>query len=51
MTPETYRDALKLAVSNLPRPVRFRAENAFVGFDKARRLLEIDREMASFRAS
>ena len=50
MTPETYRDALKLAVSNLPRPVRFRAENAFVGFDKARRLLEIDREMASFRA-
>lgn len=45
-----FREPLRLAVSNLPRPVKLRAENALSGFDRARRLLDVDREMASFRA-
>lgn len=44
------RDALKLAVAKLPREVRLRALNAYDGFDRARALLPIDREIASFRA-
>lgn len=44
------RDALRLAVEKLPQPIRTRARNAFQGFDRARKLLEIDREMASFLA-
>ena len=50
MEPVTYRDALRIAVSNLPKAVRFRAQNAIAGFEKARRLIDIDREIASFRA-
>ena len=44
------REALRRAVAKLPKQVRLRAENAFDGFDRARALLPIDREMASFRA-
>ena len=44
------RDAIRLAVENLPDEVRFRAINSFEGFDRARRLISFDREMASFRA-
>ncbi|WP_428149695.1 hypothetical protein [Brevundimonas sp.] len=44
------RGALGKAIANLPKPVRFRAENAFHGFEKAVALLAVDREMASFRA-
>jgi hypothetical protein len=49
-SPATMRDALRLAVSKLPKPVRLRAENAFAGFERAVALLPIDKEMASFRA-
>lgn len=45
-----FRAKLRLAVARLPKPVRYRAVNALEGFDRAIRLLEIDREMASFRA-
>jgi hypothetical protein len=41
---------LPQAVSRLPLPVRFRAENALRGFEQAKVLLPIDREIASFRA-
>jgi hypothetical protein len=44
------REVLRYAVNRLPPKVRFRGENVFVGFEKAYRLLPIDREMASFRA-
>ncbi|HEX7822666.1 MAG TPA: hypothetical protein VF463_18845 [Sphingobium sp.] len=43
-------DVLPKAVARLPSPVRYRAENALDGFIRARALLPIDREMASFRA-
>lgn len=49
-TVETFRALLPRGIANLPRPVRLRAENALRGFDKARVLFPIDREMASFRA-
>lgn len=45
-----FREPLRLAVSKLPRPVKLRAENSLDGFERARRLIDIDREMASFRA-
>lgn len=41
---------LRIAVSKLPKPVRMRAQSSLDGFDRAFSLLEIDREMASFRA-
>jgi hypothetical protein len=41
---------LPRALAKLPPPVRFRGENALNGFAKAKTLLSIDREMASFRA-
>jgi len=44
------RDALRLAIEKLPASVSLRAKNAFDGFDRARVLLPVDREMASFRA-
>lgn len=44
------RDALRKAVGKLPSEVRLRALNAYDGFDRARMLLSIDREIASFRA-
>lgn len=44
------RDRLRQAVSLLPKAVRFRAENVFIGFERAHLLLPFDREMASFRA-
>lgn len=44
------RPKLIEALQQLPRPVRSRALNALDGFDRADRLLESDREMASFRA-
>lgn len=48
--PADEREALALAVMKLPKPVRFRAQNAIIGFERAIRLIDIDREMASFRA-
>lgn len=48
--PDEMRVKLRAAVETLPKPVRFRAINAMDGFDKALALIEIDREMASFRA-
>lgn len=41
---------LPRAVSQLPPPVRYRAENALDGFSRAKMLLPLDREIASFRA-
>lgn len=46
----TMREALRLAGAKLPKDVSLRIENAYLGFEKARMLLPIDREMASFRA-
>jgi hypothetical protein len=46
----TMRDALRDAVEQLPGPVKMRARNAFEGFDSARQLLSVDREISSFRA-
>lgn len=46
----SLRDTLRLAIEKLPKPVNLRARNAFEGFDKARQLLSIDREIASFWA-
>lgn len=43
-------DLLPKVVVHLPRPVRYRAENALDGFKRAKTLLPIDREIASFRA-
>lgn len=48
--PGTFSAAIRLAVANLPKPVKLRAQNALLGFDKARLLFDVDREMASFRA-
>jgi hypothetical protein len=51
---EGRSDKLELALgemlSKLPKVVRFRAQNALDHFDRALKLLPIDREMASFRA-
>lgn len=44
------RDGIRQAIEKLPNPVKMRARNAFEGFDKARQLLAVDREIASFRA-
>lgn len=41
---------LPQVIGRLPGPVRYRAENALEGFSRARMLLPIDREIASFRA-
>lgn len=50
VAPEWVEDGIREMVKKLPRPVRVRAENALQHFDRALSLLEIDREMASFRA-
>lgn len=47
---ETMDQAIRLAVGKFPKPVRLRAMNALDHIDRADRLLEFDREMASFRA-
>jgi len=44
------RPLLRKACGQLPRPVRFRALNALDGFERAERLLETDRAIASFSA-
>ncbi len=44
------RQMLRRAVVNLPNAVRYRAVNAFQGFERSKVLFPIDREMASFRA-
>lgn len=44
------RPIIQKAIKNLPPQVRHRAENAYDGFARAKALLSIDREMASFRA-
>ncbi len=41
---------LPKAIKNLPGPIRYRAENALDGFTRAKELLPLDREIASFRA-
>ncbi len=41
---------LPKAIKNLPKPIRYRAENALDGFIRAKALLPTDREIASFRA-
>lgn len=43
-------EILPQAIERLPRPVRYRAQNALDGFSRAKALLPIDREIASFRA-
>lgn len=47
---EHFNGLLPKAVSRLPPEVRYRAENAIDGFARAKALLPLDREMASFRA-
>lgn len=47
---ERLEDVLRLAVQKLQKPVRMRAVNSLDGFDRAFALLDVDREMASFRA-
>lgn len=47
---DRLRPLLAQALDKLPKPVRFRAVNAMTGFEKALALIDIDREMASFRA-
>lgn len=47
---KTVFGLLPKALAKLPSAVRFRGENALDGFAKAKTLLSIDREMASFRA-
>lgn len=47
---ERFYRLLPDAVRNLPAEVRHRAENALDGFARAKVLLPIDREIASFRA-
>lgn len=44
------QEGLRHAIPKLPEPVKMRAQNSLEGFDKARQLLSIDREIASFRA-
>lgn len=48
--PTSVLTLLPQAISRLPSPVRYRAENALEGFSRAKVLLPLDREMASFRA-
>lgn len=47
---EPFYRLLPEAVHKLPSEVRYRAENALDGFARAKTLLPIDREIASFRA-
>lgn len=47
---EHFHRLLPEAIRKLPPEVRYRAENALDGFARAKVLLPIDREMASFRA-
>jgi len=47
---EHFHRLLPKAIDKLPPEVRYRAKNALDGFERARALLEIDREVASFRA-
>lgn len=47
---EPLYQLLPEAISRLTPEVRYRAENALDGFARAKMLLSIDREMASFRA-
>lgn len=47
---DRMRVVLKGAVDQLPKPIRMRAMNSMIGFEKAFALFEIDLEMASFRA-
>lgn len=47
---ERFDRLLSEAVRNLPPEVRYRSENALDGFARAKVLLPIDREIASFRA-
>jgi hypothetical protein len=44
------RDGLRVAIEKLPKQVKMRARSSLEGFDKARQLLPLDREIASFRA-
>lgn len=44
------RPVIEKAVKHLPGEVRYRAQNSFEGFRRAKTLLPIDREIASFRA-
>ncbi|WP_420143962.1 hypothetical protein [Sphingobium sp.] len=44
------RALLPKALGRLPREVRLRGQNSLEGFRKAKELLNVDREMASFRA-
>ena len=46
----SLRPTIEKAVANLPAQVRFRAQNSLEGFRRARILLSVDREIASFRA-
>jgi hypothetical protein len=45
-----FAKLLPRAIIKLPPAVRFRSENAINGFARAKALLPVDREMASFRA-
>lgn len=47
---DAIESSLRRIAIKLPKPVRFRIENAFLHIDRALILLPIDREMASFRA-
>jgi hypothetical protein len=47
---ENFYRLLPEAVCRLPPEVRYRSENALDGFTRAKALLPIDREIASFRA-
>jgi len=47
---ESLRPTIQKAIPYLPKEVRFRAENAYEGFRRAKLLLPVDREIASFRA-
>lgn len=44
------RDLVRKAVEKFPKPIRLRAMNACEGIEKAEALLDMDREIASFRA-
>jgi hypothetical protein len=49
-SPEKIERALRASVPNLPKIVRFRAQNALDHIDRAHRLLDTDRAIASFCA-
>lgn len=49
-TTDKLRPYLRQAIENIQKPVRLRALNSMIGFEKAFALFDIDREMASFRA-